>query len=187
MIKSWFPTATINEIADVDIVNNLGIFDITVNGVLVHSRKCDTRTYGVYGHEWLRDKKERQNGVWHAINSVSVPCDAEPGCKRQKTVHDEFPNIVVRASSQNARHSACFVEMVQDWFCDDKVQVEQALADDDPSSFEVLVNGVLLHSNKTQEHGFLDDHDEHSSQQSLVWRSISDLLRSAGKMAVKGA
>jgi len=48
----------------------LGIFDILVNGVLVHSRKCDSHDYGQPGHKLLHNNGDRQMAVWVAIEAA---------------------------------------------------------------------------------------------------------------------
>jgi hypothetical protein len=64
------------------------------------------------------------------------------------------------------------------------LQVERLIDDSSEWNFEIMVNGVLLHSRNTQGHGFF--HDDWC-QQSLVWRAIADLLPQARTMALKGA
>jgi len=141
-----------------------------VNEVLVHSRRCHTRTYGVPGHLWLRDESARQNAVWHAINSA-LSCKA-PESLPSDSVNDS-PRIIICSSSDGAQHSRQVVEMMQSWFPNEKLLVNEVIDDSSVWHFEILVNGVLLHSRKTQWQGFFYDD---WSQQSLVWRAISDLL-----------
>lgn len=188
MIRSWFPAARIREIADLDRENNLGIFDIHVNGVLLHSRKCTSRKYGVPGHLWLRDERARQSAVWHAINSIQAPHSFKefPGDSQQrgKSFGEGYPSVSVRSSSYHTTHATRVVEMINGWFHDGKPHVAEILDDECQWNFEIEVNGVLLHSRSTQWHGFF--HDDWS-QQHLVWRAISDLLPDARTMAVKGA
>jgi len=144
-------------------MNNLGIFDITVNGVLVHSRKCDTRAYGVPGHLWLRDNPARQHAVWHAINSVGRVHGAQRGP----------PSVLIRSSTYGAKHATRVAEMLGGWFPNDQIQFQIMIDDSSEWNFEILLNGVLLHSRNTQWHGFLEGD---WSQQGLLWRSLSDLL-----------
>lgn len=179
MIQSWFPDADIRVIADYDSTNNLGIFDITVNDVLVHSRKCDTRTYGVSGHLWLRDEPVRQRAVWYAIDSALT--DRSQKLQGRTTCH---PHVVIQSSSSNAEHAASAAELIGKWFQHQRLAVETVIDDSSAWNFEILVNGLLLHSRNTQWHGFL--HDEWS-QQSLLWRAISDLLPKARTSALMGA
>lgn len=172
-MRGWFPDdANLNvvEIADYDRVNNLGVFDIHVNGVLVHSRKCDTRTYGVPGHLWLRDNRPRENAVWQALNSSLVPCNS------QKVVpQGGHVNVVVCSSRYGAKHSSDAAETIRSWFQNPMLLVSETVDDSSEWNFEIMVNGVLLHSMSTLGHGFF--HDDWN-QQSLVWRAMSDLLPS---------
>jgi hypothetical protein len=64
------------------------------------------------------------------------------------------------------------------------LHVEEVVDDSSEWNFEITVNGVLLHSMRTQWHGVF--HDDWN-QQCLIWRAISDLLTPARTMAVKGA
>lgn len=73
LIERWFP----REAVAVQITPNyepadLGIFDIHVNGVLVHSRKCDSRVYGQPGHVFMHRDGSRQMAVWHAIEAARL-------------------------------------------------------------------------------------------------------------------
>lgn len=61
--------------------------------------------------------------------------------------------------------------------------VEEVVDDSSEWNFEITVNGILLHSRQSLEHGFF--HDDWS-QQTLVWRAISDVLQSSVKVAAKG-
>lgn len=158
-------------------MNNLGIFDITVNDVLVHSRWCEKRWYGVQGHLWLRDEPARRRAVWHAIESARA---AGGGRK----LRGEGPRVVVRSSGGNARLAARAAELIGTWFPHHGLKVETVVDDGSEWNFEILVDGVLLHSRSKQWHGFF--HDEWG-QQSLVWRAISDLLPDAGASAAMGA
>lgn len=179
-MQSWFPDVDIREIADYDQMNNLGIFDITVNGVLVHSRRCDTRTYGVPGHLWLRDEPRRQQAVWYAIDSARA---ADKGQRPQGRTA-RHPRVVVRSSSCGARHAARAAELIESWFQHRGLEVETVIDDSSEWNFEILVDRVLLHSRSTQWHGFF--HDEWC-QQSLLWRAISDRLPDASTSTVMGA
>lgn len=161
-------------------MNNLGIFDITVNGVLVHSRRCDTRTYGVPGHLWLRDEPRRQQAVWYAIDSArAAGKDRKP--QGRMACH---PHVVVRSSSNGAKHAARAAELIETWFQHRRLEVETVIDDGSEWNFEILVDGVLLHSRSTQWHGFL--HDEWY-QQSLLWRAISDQLPDVRTSTAMGA
>lgn len=150
---------------DYDRVHNLGIFDITVNGVLVHSRKCSSRTYGVPGHLWLRDESARQNAVWHAINSASAN---SLGYSMQK----RSPSVSISSSTSNMEHAANAAKTIRHWFQGTSLHVEETLDDNCEWNFEIVVNGILLHSMKCLHHGVFH---EDWQQQSLVWRAISDL------------
>lgn len=161
----------------------MGIFDITVNGVLVHSRKCDTRSYGVPGHLWLRGEAARQNAVWHAINSAVCSSDP-PLCIATHAQWQKSPvHIVVRSSTWGLQHSARVSALVRSWFQSSMLAVEEVVDDSSEWNFEITVNGILLHSRQSLEHGFF--HDDWS-QQTLVWRAISDVLQSSVKVAAKG-
>lgn len=74
--------------------------------------------------------------------------------------------------------------MIRDWFQNCTLQIEETIDGSSDWNFEILVNGVLLHSMKTQWHGFFD---EDWKQQSLVHRAISDLLPASSNMAMVGA
>lgn len=160
-------------------MNNLGIFDITVNGVLVHSRRCDTRTYGVPGHLWLRDEPRRQQAVWYAIDSAR----AEKGQRLQGRIA-HHPHVVVRSSSHCGTHAARAAELIETWFRHHGLEVDTVIDDSSEWNFEVLVDGVLLHSRSTQWHGFF--HDEWYQQQ-LLWRAISDRLVDVSTSTFMGA
>lgn len=181
-MKSWFPSADIREIADHDRVNNLGIFDITVNGVLIHSRKCDTRTYGVLGHLWLRDEPTRQNAVWHALDSVQNP--VKYSLNPLSASSADKVHVVILSSSRNVHAAAQTAATFREYFQDANLQVEERFDDGSDWNFEIFVNGVLLHSMSRQWHRHpLDDPKQHS----LLQRAISDLLLASRNMATVGA
>lgn len=135
------------------------------------------------GHVWLRDEPARQQAVWHAISSAQAACDAQklPEQATQRTAH---PRVVIRSSSYGAKHAARVVEMIRTWFHSHRLEVETVVDDSSEWNFEILVNGVLLHSRNTLWHGFFEDE---WSQQSLLWRAISDLLPDARTSTLMGA
>lgn len=129
----------------------------------------------------MRDEPARQNAVWHAINSALASGKGQPVSPKDisgKTT------VVVRSSSSGAKHAASSAQMIRDWFQNCTLQIEETIDDSSDWNFEILVNGVLLHSMKTQWHGFFD---EDWKQQSLVHRAISDLLPASSNMAMVGA
>jgi hypothetical protein len=164
--------------------NDLGIFDITVNDVLVHSRKCDTRSYGVPGHLWLRDEQARQNDVWQAISSAAASHDSQDAARLKKHVRAGCLKVLVRSSSYGAKHLDAVVEMIRGWFHKDWLEVKGVIDDGSAWNFEITVGGVLLHSRNILGHGFFYDD---WSQQNLIWRAISDISSGVGEMAAKGA
>lgn len=147
-------------------MNNLGIFDIVANGVLLHSRKCETRSYGVPGHLWLRDVPARQNAVWQGITSaITLP-------HSQALKHAHQALVVIRSSTYGQTHSADVAKLIAGWFQTDRLCIQEVTDDSSEWNFEITVNGVLLHSrNKLGHDFFLED----ASQQTLVWRAIVDL------------
>lgn len=183
MIQGWFPTAIVQETGNYE-HKDLGIFDITVNDVLVHSRKCDTRSYGVPGHLWLKDTPARQNAVWQAISSAAASHDSQEATQLKQNSHQRRLRVVVRSSSYGAKHADAVLEMIKGWFYQDWLEVERVIDDGSEWNFEITVGGVLLHSRNTLGHGFFYDD---SSQQNLVWRAISDISSGVVEMAVKGA
>lgn len=154
----------------------------------MHSRKCDTRTYGVQGHLWLRDEPTRQNAVWHAINStVASGNSLDPLAWKDGS---DKTSVVIRSSSNGVQHAALVVQMIRSWFQSDRLHIEELVDDSSDWNFEIMVNGVLLHSRRTQGHGFFHDDTESYAeccQQYLVRRAISDLLPESRNMAVIAA
>lgn len=149
------------ETADFEI---LGVFDITVNGVLVHSRKCDSHSYGQVGHLWLRNDKARQTAVWQAVQSALL----------LENAFDSGP-VTVRIAhcSYYSKHSKHVSDMIRSWFPRAGLHVYAMVDDSSRWNFEVSVNGVVLHSMLSQGHGFFhDDWD----QQCLIWKAIKGLL-----------
>lgn len=134
----------------------------------------------MYGHLWLRNERARQQAVWHAIDSARAS-DKGQKLQGQTACH---PRVVIRSSSYAAEHAAGAAELLEKWFKHHGLAVETVIDDSSTWNFEILVNGVLLHSRNTLWHGFF--HDEWC-QQSLLWRAISDLLPDARTSAVMGA
>jgi hypothetical protein len=148
--------------------------------VLVHSRKCDTRTYGVPGQVWLRDDADRQNAVWYAIDSAAksdLRISLEPvACSSRSPIV-----VVVCSSSFGSEYATETVQTIRSWFQSSRLNVKEAIDDSSKWNFEITVNGILLHSRNLLGHGFF--HDEWS-QQTLVWRAISDLLEGSGRTSL---
>lgn len=73
LIERWFPPreVAVQIIPDYE-PSNLGIFDIHVNGVLVHSRQCPVRICGQPGHMFVHNDGGRQMAIWHAIEAVRL-------------------------------------------------------------------------------------------------------------------
>mmetsp|Transcript_78200 Transcript_78200/g.203834 ORF Transcript_78200/g.203834 Transcript_78200/m.203834 type:complete len:99 (+) Transcript_78200:382-678(+) len=94
------------------------------------------------------------------------------------------PHVVVRSSSYGAEYAARAAELIESWFQHHGLGVEAVVDDGSEWNFEILVDGVLLHSRSTQRHGFF--HDEWC-QQSLLWRAISDHLPDVTPSTVMGA
>lgn len=134
----------------------------------------------MFGHLWLRDEPTRQQAVWHAIDSARA---AGEGQKLQGRTARR-PHVVIRSSSYGSEHAARAVDLIEKWFQLHGLVVETVIDDSSEWNFEILVDGVLLHSRNTLWHGFF--HDEWC-QQSLLWRAISDLLPDARTSAVMGA
>jgi len=105
--------------------------------------------------------------VWHAIESTRVSGNSYTKQRSVKT------SVVICSSSNGLKHATCAAQMIRNWFPNDMFSVEELIDDSSEWNFEIMVNGVLLHSMKTQWHGFLHD-NEH--QQSLVRRAVADLL-----------
>lgn len=191
MIRGWFPDAVVQEKANHE-RNDLGIFDITVNDVLVHSRKCDTRSYGVPGHLWLKDEPARQNAVWQAISSAAASHHSQESTHLKQSSHQGRLRVVVRSSSDGRKHLDAVVEMITGWLScewslkslEDRLEFERVIDDSCEWNFEITVGGVLLHSRNILGHGFFCDD---RGQQNLVWRAISDILPDVVVMAAKGA
>jgi predicted Rdx family selenoprotein len=148
---------TIRTIADFEI---LGIFDITVNGVLVHSRKCDSHHYGQPGHLWLRDDKDRQTAVWQAVQSA---------LSSRHACHDGCVDIHVRHSTYSAKYSEYAAELISSWFPDSVLHINDETDNSSDWNFEISINGVVLHSRATQGHGFFYDE---WNQQCLIWKAV---------------
>lgn len=178
------------EIADFEI---MGIFDITVNGVLVHSRKCDTHVYGVHRQQWLRDSWERKNAVWYAIDSIySSSRKAGPkagnACSDRELLDtsrirctddgniDREPAIVTVQHSHWYGHQAKrSAQSLRGWFPSHSVEVLECVDTNSEDHFSIAVNGVLLHSRQFLGHDFFSDEWE---QQDLVWKAVKGLLES---------
>lgn len=157
----------------------------------MHSRHCSTRVDGVPGHMWLRGETARQNAVWQAIKSALTLGASSELSARKDSSGDEhmrdvkgYPRVVLRSSNSNAKQTGRAAQMIRGWFQDHSLQVKEVIDDSSEWNFEILVNGVLLHSRSSQWQGFF--HDDWS-QQSLVWRAISDLVPDEDIMAMQGA
>jgi len=135
----------------------------------------------VPGHLWLRDEPIRQNAVWHAIDSTLASGNGLPSASKESSGKT---SVIIRSSSSCAKHAAHAVQMIGDWFQNCTLHIEDIIDDSSDWNFEILVNGVLLHSMNTQWHGFV--HDDWK-QQSLIHRAISDLLPASSNMAIAGA
>lgn len=135
------------------------------------------------GHLWLRDEPSRQTAVWHAISSVLHLCDKD-GLNEMQTFPQGTVRVIVRSSSYGLSHMEHAVGLIQLWFKNGQVLVEGVLDNTSEWNFEISVNGVLLHSRSTQGHGFF--HDDWS-QKCLVWRAVTDLLKSGQLHAWSGA
>lgn len=165
----------------------LGIFDILVNGVLVHSRKCDTHVYGVHRQQWLRDSCERKNAVWYAIKSlrpeVGSTCssnvcttdDSKTHCQAvpHGGLEREQARVVVRHSQWYGHQAELSVQLLKEWFPTHSVDVRQREGTESDEPFSIAVNGVLLHSRQLMGHGFFHNEWE---QQDLVWKAVKGFL-----------
>jgi len=135
-----------------------------VNGVLVHSRHCDSHPYGVPGHLWLRNNKPRENAVWQALQSA---------LQSVKALDVKSATVVIQHASYSTLQSNCVAETISSWFPHCPLRVHQVLDDSNDWNFEITVNGVLLHSMKSQGHGFFKDEWD---QQCLVWKAVQGIV-----------
>lgn len=135
-----------------------------MNGVLVHSRKCDSHAYGQVGHLWLRSETARQTGVWQAIESaLSFENPSTAG----------HVLVSIRYCSRFAEHSKHVADMITSWFPSAVLHVHAVIDDSSSWNFEISVNGVVLNSMKTQGYGFFH---EDWNQQCLAWKAMTGLL-----------
>lgn len=130
----------------------------------MHSRRCDSHSYGQVGHLWLRNDKARQTAVWQAVQSALL---------FENSFGAGYVMVNITHCSYFAKHSKQVADMISGWFPSAGLHVYALVDDSSRWNFEISVNGVVLHSKKTQGHAFFhDDWD----QQCLVWKAIKRLL-----------
>lgn len=134
-----------------------------MNGVLVHSRKCDSHAYGQVGQLWC-DNKARQTGVWQAVQSA---------LSAESLVNAGQVIVSIQHCSQFSKHSNHAADMIRSWFPRDVVCVQEVLDDSSSWNFEISVNAVVLHSMGKQGHDLFHDNWD---QQSFVWKAVKGLL-----------